>query len=525
METSPAGSSFATLGVDHWLTKQCAMLHINAPTEVQQSCIPNVMSGKHVVAGAATGSGKTAAFALPILQLLAAEMYGVFALVVTPSRELAYQILDQFIAFGAPLGIKVGLVIGGVAHGKQLEVLQTRPHVVVGTPGRLRMLYETYPEAVNATKNLRFLVLDEADRLTEGPMRDDVLAFIEAMGAPKPFRRTLLFTATVNRELTRVADGLLPQLGVVSQDALAVCSTSSQILASENEVRTVAPNLTQRYLYVPVHVKMQYLVCLLRTRERSQSAIIFTNSCVRCEVVRLTLQLLGFPVTSLNSLLTQQQRLNNLALFKAGFSKFLVATDIAARGLDIPEVAMVLHYDIPKLSATYVHRVGRTARAGRSGDSIALVTSPDVAFIHKIERRTKSRMGEFTHSKVNDDAVLGILDHVSGAKVEARLTVKREYGDRADAKKEFAYLNRAVANAAIRKDNRNHRRPPAQPAVDGEAAPQRVTHTNGDADKATAKARRELTVKSAASRAVEKPSVGKKLKKTTSATKPINSTD
>uniref|UniRef100_A0A7S1QSA5 ATP-dependent RNA helicase n=1 Tax=Neobodo designis TaxID=312471 RepID=A0A7S1QSA5_NEODS len=464
---APEGATFEQLGGAGWLVRQAASLHITSPTEVQRATIPAVLRGKHVVAGAATGSGKTAAYALPVLQRVAEEAYGVFCLVMTPSRELAYQILDQFIAFGAPIALRTAIVIGGTAHGKQLEAVQARPHVVVGTPGRLRMLFETFPEATAAARNVAFLVLDEADRLVEGDMRDDTLAAVAALGAPKPFRRTLMLSATVNTELTDPAEGLLPQLGVTDAGTLAVCCTSSETLQAERAIRTVAPNLAQEYIFVPLHVKLQFLVCLLRTRDKAQSAIIFVNSCVRCEVVRLTLQLLGFPVASLNSLLTQQQRLNSLAMFKAGFAKFLIATDVAARGLDIPEVALVVHYDVPKLSATYVHRVGRTARAGRSGTSIALVTSSDVDLVHKLEKRVKSRLKEHRHPKINDDAVLEILDHVSGAKVEARLTVKRDFGDRAAYHKEAAAEKKSAINRAIRDDQKSVKRAAAQSAAQG----------------------------------------------------------
>lgn len=446
-------ASFAALGLDEWVCRQCAAMQLTQPTEVQTACIPPTLQGtKHVVGGAATGSGKTAAFALPILQHLCAEMYGVFALVLTPSRELAYQIIDQFVAFGAPVGLRTAIIIGGAPHGAQIDMLKKRPHVVVATPGRLQQLFETYTEVLQAFRHVRYLVLDEADRLTEGDIKASALEVVRLLGPPRPQRRTLLYSATINSALTDVSEGLLPLLGVTSQDSLAVCATSTQILEAERSVRTVAPNLTQQYLFVPTHVKLHYLVALLRTRDKSQSAIIFTNSCLRTEVVRLTLQLLGFPVASLNSLLTQQQRLNNLAMFKAGLAKFLVATDIASRGLDIPAVDLVVHYDFPKLSAAYVHRVGRTARAGREGTSIAITTDSDVYLVHKTERRTKSKMAKLKHPDVNETAVMKILDHVSNAKVEARLAAKKQYGDRAAVLKEIGAERRSEVNRAIRND-------------------------------------------------------------------------
>lgn len=441
--------TFEGLGLHQWVAKQCSALAMERPTPVQEACIPNILAGKHVVGGAVTGSGKTAAFALPILQILSEEVYGVFALVITPSRELAYQILDQFVALGAPIGVRTSIVIGGVHHDKQLDAIKARPHVVVATPGRLKFLLEMFPEVMQCLQHLRFLVLDEADRLTEGDIAADTTMCVELLGKPKPFRRTLLFTATLEQRLTSIEEGLLPTFGIHDTKDLAVCSAGVSLSSSTTSFK-VAPNLQEYYLFIPVMVKLPYLVALLKSRGPTQSTIVFTNSCVRTETVRLVLQLLGFPVCSLNSLLSQQHRLNNLALFKCGITKILVATDIAARGLDIPEVDLVVHYDVPKLPGTYVHRVGRTARAGREGMSIALITEHDINLAHKIERKTKSKMQLFKHKKVNDDVVVGLLDEVSTAKVQAKLQVEEQFGERAQTLKDIAAERRPEMNRLIR---------------------------------------------------------------------------
>lgn len=419
--------SFESLGIQLWLMQQCKSLGITSPTEVQKQCIPLILQGKNVVGGAVTGSGKTAAFALPILQLLSEDPYGVYALVVTPSRELAYQILDQFVAFGSPIGVRTAVVIGGAPHPKQLDAVHARPHIVVGTPGRLRFLFENYPEFAEAFRCLRFLVLDEADRLVSGDIADDLFECVSLLSkSAKTPRQTLLFTATADSSLTDVAGGVLPRLGVVDQQSLVACCCSSESLTLSNKLYTIAPHLDEKYLFVPNEVKLAYACTVLRAMaSETKSWIVFTGSCLRCEIVRLALQLLGFPVVSLDSLLTQQQRLNHLAMFKAGVARILVATDIASRGLDIPTVDVVMHYDIPKLSSLYVHRVGRTARAGKSGLSLALVSQHDVYFVHRIERKTGSRMKRLHSKSVSDEAVLGCLDEVSKAKVQAKLQVRQ----------------------------------------------------------------------------------------------------
>jgi ATP-dependent RNA helicase DDX49/DBP8 len=449
---STSGPSFAQLGLHPWIDKQCAALSMEKPTLVQQLCIPAVLAGMHVAGGAVTGSGKTAAFALPMLQLLSEEMYGVFALILTPSRELAYQIVDQFVALGAPIGARTAVVIGGVPHAMQLDAIKARPHVVVATPGRLKFLFDKFPEVKLAMQNLRFLVLDEADRLTEGDIAEDITDVIASLGEPKPFRQTLLFSATLDSRLTDVSEGLLPTMGITDMKKFVVHCAGVEIRSDAAGKRTfqVAPNLQQRYLFIPMMVKLPYLVALLKSRGADQSTIVFTNSCVRTETVRLVLQLLGFPVASLNSMLPQNHRLNNLAMFKLGIARVLVATDIAARGLDIPDVDMVVHYDVPKLPATYVHRVGRTARAGRSGLSLALVTEHDVSLVHGLERKTKTKMELLHDDKVTDDIVVELLDEVSAAKVQAQVQVNEQFGARAETLKSIAAERRPEMNRLIR---------------------------------------------------------------------------
>jgi ATP-dependent RNA helicase DDX49/DBP8 len=438
--------TFEDLGLQKWVAKQCAALAMSSPTAVQEQCIPAVLHGKHVLGGAATGSGKTAAFVLPILQKLSEEVYGVFAVTVTPSRELAYQILDQFVAFGAPITARTAIVIGGAPHPKQMDTLLGRPHVVVATPGRLRFLLDTFPEVAKAFQFLRFLVLDEADRLTDGDIADDTMALVKLLGPPIAARQTLLMTATVTDKL--VSDETLVPLGIpTGKSGLVMCCCES---AMRSEF-ALAPRIQHKYLFVPPTVKLPYLVCLLRAAAPGRTVIVFANSCFRCEVVRLTLQVLGFPVCSLNSLLTQQQRLNNLALCKSGIAKILVATDVASRGLDIPTVDLVVHYDCPKLPAAYVHRSGRAARLQDSaGMSVTLVTQHEVSILHRIERRTKTKLRKLRGEEYTDLAVLEVLDEVSAAKVVAKVQVTEQFGERAAVLKAVADERRSDINRAIR---------------------------------------------------------------------------
>ncbi|KAH8606303.1 Helicase conserved C terminal domain [Trypanosoma vivax] len=190
-------------------------------------------------------------------------------------------------------------------------------------------------------------------------------------------------------------------------------------------------------------VKLAYLVAALRTAGPDQLTIVFTNSCMRCEVVRLALQLLGFPVCSLNSIISQKHRIDSLATFKLGIARILVATDIASRGLDIPAVAFVLHYDLPKEASTYLHRVGRTARAGREGLSVAFVTEHDVRLVQRLERRVGCTLALWKAKGVGEKDVLRLLDEVSGAKVQAKLQVGEQFGRRVETLKAHAAAKRA----------------------------------------------------------------------------------
>eukprot|EP00658_Telonema_sp_P-2_P039915 TRINITY_DN28527_c0_g1_i1.p1 TRINITY_DN28527_c0_g1~~TRINITY_DN28527_c0_g1_i1.p1 ORF type:complete len:300 (+),score=32.30 TRINITY_DN28527_c0_g1_i1:168-1067(+) len=283
---------------------------------------------------------------------------------------------------------------------------------------------------------------------TEGDIQEDVFEVVNLLGPAKAFRQVLLMTATVSKRITDFSEGYLQRLGVCEEKLELCCD---KVEEGESDIN-ISPLLKEKYIFVPNMVKMPFLIALLKSREASTQTIIFCNSCYRSEFVRLCLQLLGFPVTSLNSLLSQQQRLNNLALFKAGIAKFLICTDIASRGLDIPLVDFVVHYDFPKLSATYVHRIGRTARQGREGLAVAIVTENDIDLVHNIERRTKNRLKVYKHPKVNDDSVLQILDEVSAAKVQARVQVDEKFGGRTAKLKENAALKKPQMNREIRED-------------------------------------------------------------------------
>uniref|UniRef100_A0A671V5T2 RNA helicase n=1 Tax=Sparus aurata TaxID=8175 RepID=A0A671V5T2_SPAAU len=305
-------ADFSSLGLSDWLVEQCKQLGINKPTPVQENCMPAILRGQDCMGCAKTGSGKTAAFVLPVLQKLSEDPYGIFCLVLTPTRSLAYQIAEQFRVLGKPLGLRDCIIVGGMATS----------HITV------------------------------VDR-----------------------------TRTVEE-------------------------------------------LDQRYILTPEKVKDAYLVHLIQkfTDEHDDwSMIIFTNTCKNCQILTMMLQEFNFPTISLHSMMKQRQRFANLAKFKASVFKILIATDVAARGLDIPTVQVVINHNTPGLPKIYIHRVGRTARAGRNGVSITLVTQYDIHLVQSIEKLTQTKLKEYP---VQEKEVHKILTQVNVTRRECEIRLE-----------------------------------------------------------------------------------------------------
>ncbi|WOK98645.1 RNA helicase 36 [Canna indica] len=365
-EDGPA--SFADLGLSQWAVDTCHELRMEHPTPVQSRCIPRILSGDDVLGIAQTGSGKTAAFALPILNRLAEDPYGVFALVITPTRELACQLAEQFRALGSSLNLRCTLIVGGMDKMGQARALSERPHVVVATPGRIKFLLEENPDIPAVFSKTKFLVLDEADRVLDVGFEEELRVIFKFL--PKS-RQTLLFSATMTSDL---------------QALLEISGNKSYFYEAYEGFKTV-DSLEQKFIFIPKNVKDLYLFHILSKMEDTniRSAIVFVSTCRSCHLLCSLLEELDQAVVALHSHKSQSLRLSALHRFKSGQVPILLATDVASRGLDIPTVDLVINYDIPRYARDYVHRVGRTARAGRGGLSISFVTQNDVDLIHEIE--------------------------------------------------------------------------------------------------------------------------------------------
>ena len=302
---------------------------------------------------------------------------------------------------------------------EQALALSRRPHVVIATPGRLaEHINVSGEDTISGLRRVRFVVLDEADRLTaEGPgsMLSDVEAIMGVLPEPDE-RQTLLFTATMTPEVKALKE--MPRKP--GRGEVFVCEVDTDDLAVPN-------TLSQRYLLVPVTQRESYLHVLLQTPAHvDKSAIIFVNTRATATFLEHLLRLLGHRVTALHSGLSQYLRIGNLARFRASAARILIATDVAARGLDIPTVGVVINYDVPRDPDDYIHRVGRTARAGRKGESITFVGQRDVVLVKGIEERVGSEMVEYKEEGVSIEGrvVRDALRIVGEAKREAMLRIE-----------------------------------------------------------------------------------------------------
>ena len=405
-----AARTWRELGLSEWLGTVCGSLGLRQPTPVQAGCVPAILAGRNVVGTAQTGSGKTAAFALPILQRLAEDPFGVFALVLTPTRELAFQIADQFKALGAGMGVQTAVVVGGLEVGEQGQQLARRPHVVVATPRRLRDHFTHDPALVRGFQRLRFLVLDEADRVLDPTFEAELKVILR----PLPKRRqTLLFSATLTRSIEALRQ-------VALKDAYH--------FAAVQGLKTAA-TLRQQYVLCPAKVKEVYLFHLLKRLEALEvrSAIIFVGTMKKCRLLDHLLDEMDVKALCMHSKLPMKKRLQALERFKSGLAPILLATDVAARGLDIPTVDLVINYDLPKVPRDYVHRVGRTARAGRGGRAVSLVSQYEVDLVREVEAVIEEKLTLF---ETEEKEVMKDISYVFAARRAAILAIEELEADK-----------------------------------------------------------------------------------------------
>ncbi|GJU87158.1 DEAD-box ATP-dependent RNA helicase 10-like protein [Tanacetum coccineum] len=512
-EVNEEVKTFGELGLVSELVDACDNLGWKHPSKIQSDAIPHALLGKDLIGLAQTGSGKTGAFALPILQALLKAQHTFFALVLSPTRELAIQIAEQFEALGASIGVKCAVIVafliflatfayaigtvifmlfiifvvlanfasklvtirvsvmhlvrcvvdrvllivstlvdmslgpglkqsflfiivgtafaknlcsehlgeeynieeadhdwklqlvGGVDQVQQSIALGKRPHIVVATPGRL--LDHLSNTKGFSLRTIKYLVLDEADRLLN---EDFEKSLDEILNAIPRERNTYLFSATMTKKVQKLQ---------------RACLRNPVKIEAASKYSTV-DTLKQQYRFVPAKYKDCYLVYILIEKSGSTS-MVFTRTCEATRHLALMLRNLGLRAIPISGQMTQTKRLGALNKFKAGECNILICTDVASRGLDIPSVDMVINYDVPTNSKDYIHRVGRTARAGRSGVAISLVNQYELEWYIQIEKLIGKKLPEFP---AQEEEVLLLLERVSEAKRLSQMKMKEEGGKR-----------------------------------------------------------------------------------------------
>ncbi|WP_050766643.1 DEAD/DEAH box helicase [Janibacter sp. HTCC2649] len=373
-------TTFSDLGLDERVLRALKDVGYETPSPIQAATIPALLAGRHVVGLAQTGTGKTAAFALPILSRLDLKQKTPQALVLAPTRELALQVCEAFEKYASRMpGVHVLPVYGGQAYGVQLSALRRGVHIVVGTPGRIMDHLE---KGTLDLSELRFLVLDEADEMLKMGFAEDVETILADTPAEK---HVALFSATMPSQIRRISKKYLT-------DALEI---------TVERTTETAPNITQRYLFCSYPQKIDALTRILEV-ENFEGMIVFVRTKNETEMLAEKLRARGFSATAINGDIAQNQRERTVAQLKSGKLDILVATDVAARGLDVERISHVVNYDIPTDTESYVHRIGRTGRAGRSGDAISFVTPREKYLLKAIEKATKTTLTEMQLPSVED---------------------------------------------------------------------------------------------------------------------------
>ncbi len=374
---APVGNDFAALGLRKELLSALSALGYDAPTPIQRETIPLLLSGQDMLGQAATGTGKTAAFALPILQAIGAQAAAIpTALVLVPTRELAVQVSEAFAGYGKDLGIKVVAVYGGQPIGRQLGALDRGVHVVVATPGRA---LDHIKRRSLQLDQIRTVVLDEADEMLDMGFTEDIEAILEKTPSD---RQTVMFSATMPPRINSIAkrhqrDPARIQIAKADADAAKALIRQTVYMVQRNH-------------------KASALGRILDV-EAPSSAIVFCRTRSEVDELTQTMNTRGYRAEALHGGMDQNQRDRVMGRLRDGTAELLVATDVAARGLDVDTLTHVVNYDVPTAPESYVHRIGRVGRAGREGVAITLAEPRQKRLLQNIERITKQ---SFTMSKV-----------------------------------------------------------------------------------------------------------------------------
>ena len=442
---TPATPPFRDLGLPAALLDALAEVGYETPSPIQAATIPPLLAGHDVLGQAQTGTGKTAAFALPILARADLAQARPQALVLAPTRELAIQVAEAFQRYATHLpGFRVLPIYGGQAYGPQLGGLKRGAHVVVGTPGRV---IDHLERGSLDLSHLATLVLDEADEMLRMGFIDDVETVLRKTPAT---RQIALFSATMPAPIRRIAQTYLREPVEIAIKART----------------TTAANIRQRYWYVSGLHKLDALTRILEV-EPFEAMLVFARTKQMTEELAEKLQARGFDAAAINGDIVQAQRERLIQQLRDGKLDILVATDVAARGLDVERISHVLNYDIPTDTEAYVHRIGRTGRAGRSGEAIVFVAPREKRMLQAIERATRQPIQEMqlpSVEAVNDQRIARFQQRIADALGAADLGVYRQLIERFEQERNVPAVEIAAALARLAQgDKPLLLEPPARP--------------------------------------------------------------
>ncbi|MDM7983460.1 MAG: DEAD/DEAH box helicase [Maricaulis sp.] len=426
--------TFDDLGLSPKLLEAISAAGYTEPTPIQAGAIPHAIQGKDVLGIAQTGTGKTASFTLPLIEKLSrgrAKARMPRSLIITPTRELAAQVAENFETYSAGQKLTMALLIGGVAFGPQEEILNRGADVLIATPGRL---LDHFGRGKLLLTGVQLLVVDEADRMLDMGFIPD-LEKIFSLTPPR--RQTLFFSATMPKEIQSLVDRFLkdPERVEVARPA----TTSANIEQFLVRIDQSIPKAKRTALRVAME------------RENVRNGIIFCNRKRDVDIVARSLQKHGLSAAPIHGDLDQSERTATLANFKSGDLKFLVASDVAARGLDIPDVSHVFNFDVPHHADDYVHRIGRTGRAGRQGESVTIITPADDKALSAVTKLTKKDIPD-----LDLPALASALDEISDRKPRRGSKSKPTAKPRDDAPAKPREESKEKPRSKDRKRSRRH---------------------------------------------------------------------
>ena len=441
--------SFEKMKLEKWILKIIKYLSYKEPTEVQKYVIPQILKDKSVIAISKTGTGKTASFCLPILSELSKNPFGLYSIILEPTRELVLQVEEKLKLFSTGFNLRMCSIIGGEDYTTQLKELDKIPHIIIATPGRLVSFLEN--NYIKLVDNLRFFVMDEFDQLLDDTIKPDIDKIITYLPDD---RITLFFSATImqtkeelkkylgkndkeeifyyNNNTDEKIDDIIKDTNINKEknkdndkdDKDKEIKKKNKIIPLKIKNR-INEDISLKYILVPQKLKEHYLLYLLRNRYKETNTLIFVNHVKQCDFLYNLCKLFEIKVSHLHSKMTQKNRREDLQKFKGSMTNILISTDLASRGLDIKQCDLVINFDIPLSSLTFIHRAGRTGRIGNKGLCISLVSQYDVEVLNGIEEDLNADFKEI--EDIDQDEIMVDTGLVSkGIKLTKMKMIKEE---------------------------------------------------------------------------------------------------